>query len=156
MSTQTTTPTNEINTIQPKTQTITNTPDHRLEAAVLMDILRDSRLAWSHKAILTYLCHLPADVEVTVPQIEKQLPVSHQTVYAAVTRLLNLHLVRRRVVEHATSITHASVLFSVAPDFREKLIPSIAAKEEGINEDDQHRALPIAGRPTGDTGILCR
>ena len=131
MSTQTTTPTNEINTIQPKTQTITNTPDHRLEAAVLMDILRDSRLAWSHKAILTYLCHLPADVEVTVPQIEKQLPVSHQTVYAAVTRLLTLHLVRRRVIEHATSISQASVLFSVAPDFQQKLTPGITGKEEG-------------------------
>jgi predicted DNA-binding transcriptional regulator len=138
-------------------QPFAKTPTHRLEAEALLDILRDSRLAWSHKAILTYLCHLPADVEVTVPEIEKQLPVSHQTVYAAVTRLLNLHLVRRRVTEHATSLTHVSVLFSAAPDFREKLSSGIAGKEEeSNNEDDQHRAMPIAGRATGDTGVLCQ
>ncbi len=125
MSIQTTTQTNTSQT----TNSQPNTPTHRLEAEVLLDILRDSRLAWSHKAILTYLCHLPADAEVTVPEIERQLPISHQTVYAAVTRLLSFALVRRRVIEHPTSITHATVLFSAAPDFRGKLTPGIAGKE---------------------------
>jgi hypothetical protein len=129
---------------------LTHTTTQRIEPGILLDILRDSRLAWSHKAILTYLCQLPADVEVTVPQIEKQLPVSHQTVYAAVTRLLHLNLLRRRVVEHATSITHATVLFSVAPDFRGNLITTaIAEKDEGLNEDEEHRQLSTTGRAAG-------
>lgn len=108
------------------TQTQTSYPYQttiqRLHSGILLDILRDSRLAWSHKVILTYLCHLPAGTEFTVPQIEKQIPMSHPTVYAAVTRLLSLDLVSRRVVDHDTSITHATVLFSVAPDFRARLI----------------------------------
>ena len=137
------------------TQTNTPTSTELTEPSILLDILRDLRLAWSHKAILTYLCHLPADVEVTLPQIEKQLPVSHQTVYAAVARLLSLDLVRRHVVEHATSITHASVLFSVAPDFRAKLVTTGMAGKEGTHEDEKHRQLPTAGRPTGNPRILC-
>ena len=85
--------------------------------------------------------------------IEKQLPVSHQTVYAAVTRPLTLHLVGRRVVEPAISITQARVLSSAAPT-REQLSSGIGKEAITNNEDDQHRPMPSAGRASRDTGLL--
>ena len=102
--------------------TIMHPKPKQLEMGPLLDILCESRLSWSHKVVMTYLSMLPSGTEVTVPQIEDKIPMSHQTVYGSVARLHSLGLINRRVADHPTSITHATVLFSVVPEFRSKLI----------------------------------